>query len=183
MIEYRSLGGGGVGGISEKGREGAGEVRCRAAGSRWGFPHSGAAWVGLGRFRGAGGTRTTEEMLPLLKTPGSRQEGPWTLPSSHSPQCLTDGSPLGAAAQGAPCSTGVCRVGKENGVDLSCNRQSPPLKSRLGPRRCLLGGQCPSLTFLMSSERKLRTYFTDGGCFTHRGCFTVCEKEHSVGCR
>lgn len=43
-------------------------------------------------------------------------------------------------------------------------------------------GQCPSLTFLMSSERKLQAYFTEGGCFMHRGCFTVCDEEHSVGC-
>lgn len=43
-------------------------------------------------------------------------------------------------------------------------------------------GQYPLLTFLMSSERKHRAYFTDGGCFTHRGCFTVCGKRHNVGC-
>ena len=35
---------GGAEGTSEMGREGAGKVQCRAAGSRWGFPHSGAAW-------------------------------------------------------------------------------------------------------------------------------------------
>ena len=49
---------------------------------------------------------------------------------------------------GAPCSTGVCRAGKENRMDLSSNRQSPPLKSRLGPRRFLVTGWTVPITDL-----------------------------------
>lgn len=35
------------------------------------------------------------------------------------------------------------------------------------------GSHCPSLTFLMSFERKQREYFREGPCWTHTGCFTV----------
>ena len=48
----------------------------------------------IGKVPWGGGSRTTAEMLPLLETPGSRQEGPWSLPSSRPPQCLSDGSSL-----------------------------------------------------------------------------------------
>lgn len=48
-----------------------------------GFPTLRGCLVGLGRFCGARGSRTTEEMLPLLQTPGSRQEGLWPFLSSR----------------------------------------------------------------------------------------------------
>lgn len=81
---------------------------------------------------------------------------------------------------------GVCRAGKGHGMDLSSHGQAgaegPLLESSLVLDAVwVLDGQCPLLTFLMSSERKHRAYFTDGGCFTHRGCFTVCDKGHE-GC-
>lgn len=39
----------------------------------------------------------------------------------------------------------------------------------------------PALTLRTSSDRKLRLYLTDGGCLTHTGCLTVCDKGHEVG--
>lgn len=49
-----------------------------------------------------------------------------------------------------------------------------PQQGRLG----MGGAWC--LTLRMSSDRKLRLYFTEGGCFTHTGCLTVCDEEHKV---
>lgn len=138
-----------------------------------------------------GGMRTRTGRCGCCQTPGGREgEIPWPLLPSCPPLPLTGRTsrePVGRTSrEPAPCHMGVCRAGKGHRMDLSSHRQAgaegPLLESSLVQDAVwLLDGQCPLLTFLMSSERKHRTYFTDGGCFTHRGCFTVCDKGHA-GC-
>lgn len=72
-----------------------------------------------------------------------------------------------------------CLQSRQRGWDRSKLQKAKPSRvhfwrdSQVPGAVWLPDAQCPLLTFLMSSERKHRAYFTDGGCFTHRGCFTV----------
>lgn len=114
--------------------------------------------------------------------PLEQREIPWPLPSSCPPWPLT-GIQLGALPREPLDIWGFAEQVK--GTEL---RSAPKSKARQTghfwrPSHWLAAHrQCPLLTFLMSSERKPWAYFTDGGRFTHRGCFTVCDKGHSVGC-
>lgn len=129
--------------------------------------------VGWGNGRGGElGPQKREILWPLFHLPSMASQ--WPDPAGNS----YTGSPL----------TYRGLQSRQRVWDGSELQQAKP--SRVHFWRCsqvsgavwLTDGQCPLLTFLMSSERKHRTYFTDRGCFTHRGCFTVCDKGHSVGC-